>query len=286
MSAPALALILAAAIVHASWNYLLKKSGGGVGFVWLFAAFSALFYLPLAGIVAWHAAFVPDATQLGFMALSAILHTAYFLTLDRGYRRGDLSLVYPLARAVGPLITVAVAVAWLGERPTAVGLAGALTIVTGAFLLAGNPRRVLRAGDAHAVGYALITGMLIAGYSVADKQAVAAFAVPPLILDWASNLGRVAVMIPLAWRERASVSQAWRSQRRAVFAVALLCPLSYIMVLSAMVFTPVSYVAPARELSILVAAFLGTRLLAERDASRRLTAAALMVGGVLLLAAA
>jgi hypothetical protein len=91
-------------------------------------------------------------------------------------------------------------------------------------------------------------------------------------------------MTPLALRLRAEIAPTWRRAKMEVIAVALLCPLSYILVLTAMVFTPVSYVAPAREVSILVAALMGTHLLAEGDAGRRLAAALAMVAGITCLA--
>ena len=91
-------------------------------------------------------------------------------------------------------------------------------------------------------------------------------------------------MTPLALKHRNEIPATWRRAKKEIIAVALLCPLSYILVLSAMVFTPVSYIAPAREISILVAALMGTQLLAEGDAGRRLAAAGAMVAGVVCLA--
>jgi len=91
-------------------------------------------------------------------------------------------------------------------------------------------------------------------------------------------------MAPLALKRRGEVKAAWTLQRRAVILVAVLCPLSYIMVLTAMVFTPVSYVAPAREISILFAALMGAHWLQEGDVPRRLAAAAAMALGVVALA--
>jgi len=128
MTAFALSLVLAAAVVHASWNYFLKRSGGGAVFVWLFATMSALIYAPLAATIIWWQK--PDFgwTHYGLMAASAVLHTAYYLLLDRGYRSGDLSVVYPLARGTGPLITVLCAVLFLHEHPTPLAVAGALLI--------------------------------------------------------------------------------------------------------------------------------------------------------------
>jgi drug/metabolite transporter (DMT)-like permease len=284
MTGLAIALVLGAAFIHASWNYVLKKSGGGIGFVWTFAALSSVFYAPLAIGTVLYRHFEITAAALAFLLASAVLHTAYYLLLDRGYRHGDLSVVYPLARATGPFLTVLVAVLMLGERPGAVALCGAALIVGGAFFLAANPAKLREAGALRGIGFALLTGCMIAAYTVVDKQAVSAALIPPILQDWGANLGRVLVMAPLALRRREEVKQAWTAQRKAVILVALLCPLSYIMVLSAMVFTPVSYVAPAREISILCAALMGAHWLQEGDVRRRVAAAATMALGVVALA--
>src|SRR5260221_14636142 len=128
MTGLASALVLGAALIHAGWNYLLKKSGGGIGFVWAFAALSALFYAPLAAAVVYLQHFPFSATALAFILASAVLHTAYYLLLDRGYRYGDLSVVYPLPPATGPLLTIAVPAALLGQRPGAVPPGGAALV--------------------------------------------------------------------------------------------------------------------------------------------------------------
>jgi drug/metabolite transporter (DMT)-like permease len=284
MNTAALGLVLVAASCHAGWNYLLKRSGGGLGFVWLFSAISALLYAPVAlatflwlqPVLAW--------TNVAAVVASACLHTAYYLLLDRGYRHGDLSLVYPIARASGPLLAVAVAIAFLGERPGALALGGALLISAGGLVLTGDPRALRRRGIEQAVLLALATGVTIAAYTVVDKTAVALLMTPPVLHDWLTNVGRVALMTPLVRVRRESVRAAWRDHRRDVVAVAVLSPLSYILVLTAMQFTLLSYVAPAREVSILIAAYLGARLLSESDTRRRAVAALLMTAGVVALA--
>ncbi len=284
MTGLAIALVLGAALIHASWNYFLKKSGGGIGFVWAFAALSSLFYAPVAiGIVIFqHFEFTGQA--LAFIFASAVLHTAYYLLLDRGYRYGDLSVVYPLARATGPMLTVLIAVTLLGERPSILALCGAGLVVGGAFFLAADPAKLRDAAALRGIAFALLTGCMIASYTVVDKQAVSAALIPPILQDWGANLGRVLVMTPLALRRPGEIRAAWMRQRKAVILVALLCPLSYILVLTAMVFTPVSYVAPAREISILFAALMGTHWLREGDMPRRVTAATAMAMGVVALA--
>lgn len=284
MSALALTLVLAAACIHATWNYLLKRSGGGTLFVWWFATVSALVYAPLAFVIVWWTQPTLGWMHYGLMIASAVLHTGYYMLLDRGYRSGDLSLVYPIARGSGPLITVLCAVLLLHERPSALAIIGAMLICTGAVLLTGNLRKLRERGSLVAVGFALLTGGMIASYTLLDKIAVASYLVPPILQDWAANLGRVVLMTPMALNLRNELLPTWRRARTAIIAVAVLCPLSYILVLTAMVFTPVSYIAPAREISILLATAMGTQLLAEGDTARRLTAAGTMVAGIVCLA--
>lgn len=284
MSFLALSLVLASAIGHATWNYWLKTSGGGIAFVWLFAAVGCLLYLPLVASFAWHRGFAPTASQLALIASSGLLHSAYYLLLDRGYRSGDLSLVYPLARATGPLLTLCAAIGLLGERPSALGLAGALTIIGAAFLLAGGTRLLALRNVTPGLGYALATGVMISAYTVNDRQAVAVLAIPPLIFDWGQNMIRVILMAPLALRRRQSLRTAWCEQRKAVLVIAVLCPLSYILALAAMQLAPLGYVATARELSILFGTLMGTHLLREADSHRRVAGATIMVTGVVALA--
>lgn len=282
----ALALVVASAFVHASWNYLLKKSGGGTGLIAAASSLSLLVWAPAVLLAVAVQGYRFEPVHLGLMFGSGMIHTAYFLLLDRAYRSGgDLSIVYPLARATGPLITIVVAVLVLGERPGPAAIGGALLIGASALVLAGNPFAWHRGDARHAVGFALLTGCMIATYTVWDKASVAAFLIPPLLYDWGCNAFRVAVLLPWS-RHRApgGMAKAWREQRRAVVAVAVLSPLSYILVLTAMVFTPVSLVAPARELSILFAALMGAHLLREGDLVRRGIAATGMVLGIAGLA--
>lgn len=282
MTALALGLVLFAAFCHASWNYLLKKSGGGQGLIAAASASSVVIYAPLALGAALLQAYRFEPVHLVLMLGSGLIHTAYFLLLDRAYRSGgDLSIVYPLARATGPLITIIVAMSLLGERPSALALAGALLIGASALLLTGNPFAWHKGEARHAVGFALLTGCMIASYTVWDKASVARWLVPPLLYDWGCNAFRVMVLVPFTERRApGGLRRAWAERRGTVLAIAVLSPLSYVLVLTAMVFTPVSLVAPAREVSILFAALMGAHLLREGDLARRLVAAAGMVLGV------
>ena len=262
MSIEALALILAAAIIHAAWNLLNKQASGHATFTWLVAVLSALFYAPVTITIIEIWQLKVGFIEIGLMAGSAALHTAYFVLLNQGYRTGDLSLVYPLARGTGPL----------------------LSIIGGVLILTGNLAQLSRSDSRSAVGYALGSGLFIAAYTLWDKQAVSLYAVAPLVLDWGANVGRSILLTPFAYIHSDQAVDEWREHKWEAIAIAILIPLSYIMVLAAMRFTPLSYVAPAREISILIGTAMGTRLLAEGDAPRRLGAAGAMVLGVVALA--
>ena len=284
MSGLALALVLAGACCHAWWNLILKRTGGGTGFFLLFSGFSALLLAPIALVVWWIEQPVMGAAQWGMMALSAVLHLLYFLALDHGYKHGDLSVVYPLARGTGPVLTMFGAILLLGERPSVLAIGGALLIAAAVLMLVGDPRKLRESGNLRGVAFALLTGCLIASYTLADKQSVAVLLIPPIVFDWGANALRWCLLTPIALRNREGIRAAWRNYRKEALYVAILSPLSYILALTAMKFTPVSYVAPAREVSILIATLLGARVLGEGDARRRLTAAGLMITGLAALA--
>lgn len=284
MSGLALALVLAAAFGHATWNLLAKRAGGSTAFNCLFTLLNVLIYLPLTlGQVIIQRPQLGLA-QWGFIAVSTGLQTVYFFLLFRGYQSGDLSLVYPLARSTGPLLAAGVAIAFFGERPSGLALAGAGSILIGAFLIAGSPRKLVQSGASRAVAFALLTGVIIATYTIWDKQAVASLAISPILLNYFQNLGRLILLAPFTRRHWDLISLEWRSHRLEALGVGLLMPLAYILVLIALTISPVSYVAPAREISILIGTIMGARLLAEAQTRRRLAAAGAMVAGVIALA--
>lgn len=286
MSTYALALVIVAAVLHASWNYLLKKCGGGIGVLSLSAIVATVALTPFSLFLILANGIVLSPTMVAVIIGGGVLHLIYFLLLDRAYRSGgDLSVVYPLARATGPLITIVVATLFFGERMSLVAVVGALLIGVSALLLTGNPAKLFSKDTTAGAGFAVLCGCMIASYTVWDKQVVAVLLIPPVVYDWAANLSRIMMLTPMAMkREPGAISRAWRDHRQTVIAIGVLSPLSYILVLTAMVFTPVSYVAPARELSILFAALLGAHALKEGDAKRRTIAACGMVLGVSALA--
>ena len=278
MSLGVLSLVLAAAFAHAGWNFLAKGAEGGAAFVLLCAAVGTLLWSPVLAIALGTDPGELGWAAIGLMAGSGALHALYFVLLQRGYAAGDLSLVYPLARGTGPLLSGTAAILFLGERPSALAIVGALVIVAAVFSLVG------RGGSREAIAFALLTGMTIATYTLWDKHAVDTSALDPIVYYWGTNLTVALILAPWVLHRRGDLERVWRTSRRHAAGVGLLSPLAYVLVLYALARAPVTYVAPARETSILIGTLLGTTVLAEGDRARRLFAAGAIVLGVTALA--
>ncbi|MDB6015453.1 MAG: hypothetical protein JWL65_7703 [Gammaproteobacteria bacterium] len=282
---PALALIavLLAAVTHSTWNLYAKKAAGSRHFVWLYSVGSIVLYLP---IIAWIMVYErPHLGTIEYLALTAtaVLHTGYSLVLQAGYRTSDLSLVYPIARGSGPLLSFVGATILLGERPTVLAGLGLVLIVAGILLVAGLTREPHRAPKA-GIFFGLLTGLFIAAYTVNDGWSVKSLALSPFIIDFSGNLIRVVVLTPLALRDLPGVAREARVYAKPAAVVGVLGPLGYILVLFAMRIAPISHVAPARELSTLVGTYFGSRLLREKAVPARLAGAICIVVGVVSLA--
>lgn len=282
MSILGFSLVLAAAFCHATWNFFVKRINGGPELIWLFSAVTVIIYLPLAlGIIIVQRPEIGLA-GLGVIAGSAALHLFYFLFLQAGYRRGELSLVYPTARATGPVLSTAFAVALLGETLTVQMALGAGVIVFGVLMLTGG----IRAGGGRlsvSLGFGLGAGLLIGSYTAWDAFGVSVLMVPPLLLDYASSVGRAVVLAPLARRRIETIKAHWRDHRTGVIVIAVFNPLAYILVLTALSFTPVAYVAPLREVSVLLTVLAGSLLLGEGRLGQRLGWATLILAGMAVL---
>lgn len=288
MSGLALGLVLISAFLHATWNLAAKKVGGGVAFIFLITVVSNVIYAPVAvaTLLNNHDFLTPKAFI--FILGTAIIHIFYFLLLSYGYRIGDLSLVYPLARGTGPMFSTMAAIVLLGERPTPLALAGIAAIGVGVVIFSGGVQ-ALRKSESHAaILFALLTGIIISIYTIWDKYAVGVLDIHPIVYDWSSSVLRTILLAiyihffsGVGWAE---VQREWQTHKRESLTVAILSPLAYMLVLTALTFSPVSYIAPAREISILIGAAMGARLLSEGNVQRRLAAASVMVCGLVALA--
>jgi drug/metabolite transporter (DMT)-like permease len=295
VSPTAIALILIAALAHASWNLFSKQAAatGAVCFIWLFFTVGAILYAPVTAVVLVVAHPRLSGLPAVFLAGTAVIHIGYALLLQNGYRLGDLSVVYPIGRGSGALLAAAAGLLLLGERPGPVSIMGIVLIVVGVVAI-GLPghRRAPTSTDtaprrppaAKGIAYALLTGVTIATYTLWDKYAVGPLHIPPVVEDWAATLGVAIALAPVALRDRQRLATVWRSYRPQVLGAAVLSPLAYILVLFALRFTAVSVVAPSREVSVLFGVLLGGRLLGEGSLARRLIAAAAIVAGIITVA--
>ena len=291
MTPLALGLILSAACIHASWNLLAKRAGGGAAFVWAAAVAGTLIWLPITIARGEFQQVQWTPIVLVFLLGSGVLQTLYFVTLQHGYKVGDLSVVYPLARGTGPLFSTLGALLLLGERPTPLGLLGAGLIVTGVFIIARNAAAVGVTAQGQgglnqrqAIAFGVLTGLFIASYTLWDKFAVSRLYLPPVLYDTISVAVRALLLLPIGLRLWPQVVVLWREHKVEIVGVGFFSELAYILVLTAMQTTPVLYTAPLREVSILIATVMGALLLKEGNLRRRLPAAAAILLGVITLA--
>ncbi len=299
MPLSALALVITAAVLHALWNVAAKKAGGNQPFALLTVLLTVVLWAPVALWVGMGEVGRWGWLEWSVLWASAAVHVLYFSVLLKGYRVSDLTVVYPVARGSGPLLSAVAAVLLLGERLSLLGVAGLLGVCGGVFLIAGGPalwrnlRQVEQPSEAGRVQHqrvmaglrwGALTGALIATYTVIDGYAVKVLLIGPVLVDYVGNVLRIPLLLRSGLRDRAVFVQAFRSQWRYALVVAVLGPLAYILVLTAATMAPLSHVAPAREVSMLFAALLGGRLLGEGDRSLRLAGALLMAGGVAALA--
>ena len=306
----AIALVLVAAVLHAGWNVLLKTSGDTLSTAVRLQAIGTAVLLPI-GIVAWLAIGAPavPATAIGLAVISGFLEAAYFVLLASAYRRGPLSLVYPLARGSAPLIAVAVGILLLQEELAPLAFVGVGCLLVG-ILLVSRPWQAFRAaGAAHrgAIGFALATGASIAGYSAVDRLGVrliepwvygSILAFVSTILTATAVIGgrRLGILAPAPVPSDAGQHDAERASRPRVGGVArdaiagVLSLGAYLLVLLAYSFAPLATVAPLRESGVVLAAAWGAIRLGEakggREASTKIAAASLVVVGAILLAIA
>ncbi|MDP4733307.1 MAG: EamA family transporter, partial [Limnohabitans sp.] len=187
MPLSALALVVLAGFIHACWNIAAKKAGGDVRFVAFSSVVLMLFWAPVGLWVGWRQVPLWGGLEWALVLASALLHVGYFIVLLRGYRQADLTVVYPLARGSGPLLSSMMAIFFLGEQISSLGLLGILGVVGGVFLIAGGPGLWQAVQDPQqqarvrtGIFYGGVTGLFIASYTVVDGYAVKVALMSPI----------------------------------------------------------------------------------------------------------
>lgn len=291
MPLSALALVVLAGLIHACWNIVAKRAGGDIRFSFFSSVVMMIAWAPLGIWLAWQQVPTWGTLEWSLVVVSGSLHTLYFIVLLRGYRRADLTVVYPLARGSGPLLSSMIAIGFLGEQLSTLGGLGVVAMACGVFLIAGGPgffKGTHSLAQAQRIRkgmlYGLLTGVFIASYTVVDGYAVKVALMSPILVDYMGNFVRLGLLLPAMARDTDQVRGQWKLQWKHAAVVGVISPISYVLVLYAMQVAPLSHVAPAREVSMLFAALIGGHLLGEGDRVLRLVGAASMAIGVMALA--
>lgn len=277
-------LVMIAAFAHSTWNLLAKRAAQSRHLIWFSSLSEAVLFLPLAiwaAIVSW--------PRLGgraalFLLATGFLHVLYTESLLRGYRTGDLSVVYPLARGTGPLLSFFGAILLLGERPSMLAAAGALLVTAGVLQISGFLSALRSGGRGAGLFWGSTTGVIIACYTLVDGYSVRVLLISPFLVEYGGNLLRTVVLSTRAWRERAALRPEYKLYGREALGIAVLTMAGYTLVLFAMTIAPVSHVAPLREMSMMIGAYFGIRFFGEKQAVRRMIGSALIAAGVAALA--
>jgi drug/metabolite transporter (DMT)-like permease len=288
MTGLSLGLVLLSALAHSTWNLLLKRSGDKEIFVWWLLAAGSVLLAPLGGALLW---FNPIQQPGWWLVLATVvLHIFYFVMLGRGYAQGDLSLVYPIARGIGPMLVPVLAVLVLSETIELLAIIGIAAIVVGIYIVSwwGNFRRLIRQPLAilknSGTRYAILTGLIIAVYALVDKRGVSY--VQPFLYMYLMTLGCAVGLAPYILRKQGigAIQQEWKLNAGPIAVAGLLTFLAYGLVLTAFSLSRVSYVAPAREVGIVIGVLLGVFVLKEPFGGGRLLGSCFIVGGLALIA--
>jgi drug/metabolite transporter (DMT)-like permease len=279
VSLTAVVFVVIAAFAHAGWNVIAKRMGhGGTLFVWLYQTVSVAFCLPVGAGVLIASQVRPSWSWVLAAVVGAVLHTMYAVVLQRGYATGDLTVVYPVARGSGPLLSISAAVVLLGERPAPLVLAGGAAVVLGVLLIAGSHGR--RQAATAGIAWGLLTGATIAGFTLWDALSMTTLSIPPLVFFCARALLQSLILSPHALQHRDRLRRLWQANWREILIVAVLAPTASVSVLYALRLAPISMVAPMRELSVVLAGIAAWRWLNEPHPLRRLTGATTVLAGI------
>ena len=286
MSGIALAIVLIAAFLHASWNLLAKKSHNKIVFIWWFLLIASIIYFPMF-LYFWLPGTI--ATQ-GWICILAtgVIHALYFWLTAGAYERGDLSLVYPLSRGSGPLLVPILAVILLDEKISMIGMAGIALVIFGIYSIHLQSFSInsylapLRAVPQSASLWAFSTGLTIAGYSLVDKIGVQAV-FPPIYIYLMFAISLLLLSPLVVIRHTAAVKTEWHVNKVFILINGILVLATYLMILFAFQISKVSYVVAAREVSIVFSALFGIMALREKNAYQKIVGSVLIALGVVVI---
>ncbi|HXZ05708.1 MAG TPA: EamA family transporter [Ktedonobacteraceae bacterium] len=278
----ALGLLLVAAMMHTTWNLLVKRAKEKQVFIWCSLITGVIIFSPL---LLTSPLFLISTWP--FIISSALVEAIYYITLIRAYENGDFSLVYPMARGTAPAFLLIWATFFLGERPRLFGLIGISLLVFGLIIVGGRTWLTLRKTSRlskSALALALGVACCISVYTAIDGAAVHhASPLPYTVLVIALTVLFITPAVVMRYGNTA-IADEWRANWKHITLVGLFTLLAYILALKAYTIARVSYAGSVREISVVFASFVGWRWLGERFGAIRLVGAAFIFAGMLAIA--
>lgn len=285
MPIQAFLLVVLAACAHSTWNILIKRTADNKHLLLFSSATEAVLFLPIGVYGLSESWSVFGQKAFVFLVATGILHLLYTECLVRGYRASDLSVVYPLARGTGPLLSFAGAILILREHASVLSAGGALLITLGILLSSGGIYALRQRLDQAGLFWGLATGWTIACYTLVDGYSVKGLLLSPFLVEYAGNVLRAFLLAVGILRRQTALAAEYRKYWKYVCGIGVLMPAGYILVLFAMRMAPVSRVAPIREMSMMVGTYFGVKFLREGHAQSRIFGSALIAIGVAAIAA-
>ena len=286
MTGFALSIVLTAGFLHAGWNYLLKKSQRKIAFIWWFLLASAVLFFPVF-FYFWPKVTI-SSTGWKCIVATGLVHGLYFWFMGGAYERGDLSLVYPLSRGSGPLLVPVLAVIFLREQLSFIGIIGITLVIAGIYVIhlrSFSPRSFFEPFKALSGGaslWALFTGIMIASYSLIDKVGVQVV-YPPVYIYLMLLISWLSLSPYVLYKERTQLREELQINKSLMLIVGFLSPFTYLIVLFAMQISKVSYVVAVREVSIIFSTYYGIFWLQEKHGRQKILGAALIALGVVFI---
>jgi drug/metabolite transporter (DMT)-like permease len=271
-------LVLAAAAMHATWNALIKTRSDRFASISLATLGASIVVLPILPFVDF-----PSIEVWIWIAASVIIHAGYRLFLVKTYDVGDFAQSYPLARGIAPLITTVGAIIFIGEIPEGLTVLGIVVLSFGALLMSLRGSSDLSKFNRRAVGFALLTSMLIAGYTLTDGYGVRLANTASSYAAWLFFCdGLCSIAIGFLYRGRGLLTVLASEWKTSLLTGGLLAG-SYWIIMWAMTKAPIASIAALRETSILFAMLISVLVLGERVTPWRVLATVFIVGGVVIL---
>ena len=271
MPLDALLLALGSAFLHAGWNYWVKTSTDRLLAMWGVVTTGALLFLPVVLIRGI------DPVTYPYLVASGVMLTAYVFALAAAYDRVEFSLAYPVARGTAPAVAALLGLVFLGETLGVWATVALGLIVVSLLSMVGKPSSV------PGIEFALLTGLIIATYSVIDAAGARRID-DGLTYSAAVYVVNAAMATPLVlWVRGRAAFDALRRDWVAMAVAGAASVVAYALVLSAALLAPVGPVSAVRETSVILGAWLGTVRLGEGGRQRRVVAAIGVVAGIALL---